>query len=740
MREGVRSRAIVTGAAGFIGSHLTEALLAAGNHVIGIDAFTSYYSPSLKRANVAEASRHPRFELLPADLNELELSEVLQPGDVVYHLAGQPGVRQSWGEGFTEYSRHNIEATQRLLEACLQRSVARVVYASSSSVYGDVPLPMTEDGPLRPVSPYGVTKRTAEELCLVYARTFGLDVVPLRFFTVYGPRQRPDMAFNIFIRSVLQGLPLAVHGDGSQRRDFTFVSDLVGVLIAAAERAEAGIPINVGGGSSVSLVEAIELIQEILGVPAKLEYRPSPPGDARDTQASTVRLAALNPPPPTPLRSGLEQQVAWQLESLARGPRRADSGHRHRPPSGVARAATILIYSHDSYGLGHLRRNTAIAHALINRDPRTRVVLLSGSPVAAEWPLPIGVEVVRLPSAVKVGVDTYVASEPRSISGLRAERSGIINSTLIRLRPDVFLVDHTPLGIKGELKLALEMAREELPDTRVLIGLRDVLDDPAAVRAAWREQGIHRILEELYDEVLVYGSRDLYDVTKLYEFSPAVAERTRFTGYIGKDRSLEPRFEPSSAWWRARRGSDRRILVMGGGGADAASLFRVFLKAWQRLSERVPGHVLMVMGPLMGAATIASIERRAARVPGVEVIRSSKSVLSLIAGADLVVAMAGYNTVVEVLSAHKPVVLCPRVTPRKEQLIRARMMTRLGLARLVQIERESSKALALAVEAALHGARPTPAAWRRLDLSGADEVAKILLDAVETPSPEPARA
>jgi predicted glycosyltransferase/nucleoside-diphosphate-sugar epimerase len=730
---------VVTGAAGFIGSHLVEALLAGGSRVIGIDAFTPYYAPSIKRANVAAASRDPSFELLPADLNELDLDEVLQPGDTVYHLAGQPGVRQSWGDGFQDYTRHNIDATQRLLEAARRRDVSRVIFASSSSVYGDAPLPMAEDGPLRPVSPYGVSKRTAEDLCLVYWRTFGLPVVPLRFFTVYGPRQRPDMAFNLFVRAVAEGRPVSIYGSGNQLRDFTYVADVIAVLLAAAESADPGVPINVGGGGAVSVREALAIIEQLVGRPAKVEFRPLPPGDARDTQASTERVRGLHVPS-VPLSEGLEHQVAWQLEAMRRVRRLPAVPARYAAPA-VANSGggSVLIYSHDSYGLGHLRRNTAIAHALLKRDPRLRVVLLSGSSVAGDWPLPAGIEVVRLPVAVKVGADSYEPAERRSMSGLRAERAGIISSTLLRLRPDVFLVDHTPLGMKGELTLALQMAREELHHTRVIIGLRDVVDDAATVRRAWREQGIYQALEDSYDQVLVYGSREIYDITRQYAFSPSLAERTTFTGYIGKDRGLEPRVESAADWSRARRGEDPRILVTGGGGGDAGDLFRVFLKAWSRLAGRVHGQVLMVMGPLMEPAVAASIERRAARLPGVQVLRSSKSVLSLIAGADVVVAMGGYNTVVEGLAARKPLVLCPRVTPRREQLIRARLMAGLGLARVVQIERESSKALALAVEEALTAARPPAAAWRAVDLGGADRVAEIVLSAVGARQLEPVR-
>jgi predicted glycosyltransferase len=256
------------------------------------------------------------------------------------------------------------------------------------------------------------------------------------------------------------------------------------------------------------------------------------------------------------------------------------------------------------------------------------------------------------------------------------------------------------------------------------------------VRQTWREQGIYRHLEQLYDQLLVYGCRDLYDVTRHYDFPAVLAERTVFTGYIGKDRGLEPRPEPAVTWWRARRGRDHRLLVMGGGGGDAGALFRVFLKAWRRLENRMLGQALLVMGPLMDAATIASIEQRAARLPGIEILRSSKSVLSLIAGADVVVAMGGYNSVVEVLAARKPLVLCPRVTPRKEQLIRARLMAQLGLARVVQIERESSKSLAVAIEAALTERLPPAAAQRGVDLGGADRVAEILLSPLAEARPE----
>lgn len=714
-----RPRAVVTGAAGFIGSQLTEALLAAGHPVIGIDAFTRYYQPSMKRANIAIVCQHPRFQLLTGDLNELDLTEVLRPGDVVFHLAAQPGVRSSWGPGFTEYTRHNVDATQRLLEAAVRQKVARLVYASSSSVYGDAPRPMREEGPLRPVSPYGVTKLTAEQLCMAYWRSFGLPAVALRLFTVYGPRQRPEMAFHRLIEAVLDGEPVTVFGDGRQERDFTFISDVVSILLATAERAEPGSVVNVGGGSSVSLLETIAIVERLLGRQASLEYVAAPPGDARSTEASTERLRSLGAAVDVGIEEGLKQQVAWHVSLREAGgrPRRPGRGGRSSSPR------TVLLYSHDTYGLGHLRRNSAIAQALVNADPSVRVCLITGSPLADQVPMP-AVELLRIPSAVKVGAESYRAADSRSSAGLFAERAGTIASALLRIRPDVFLVDHSPLGMMGELRLALELGHDGLSRTRFVLGLRDVLDSPAVVRRTWLEQGVYRALHLFYDQILVYGCRDLFDVTERYSLTPSLKRRTVFTGYVAKPEGLEGRSQGQPCWPPARDGRIR-ILVMAGGGGDGDRLFESFIESWPQLAHRA--HAIIVVGPFLEEGLHRSLAERAARLPGLRLVRFTTNMLSLIEGSDLVVTMGGYNSVVETLAARRPMVIAPRVEPRREQVIRAETLEALGLARVVRLDLGGSGSLGTGIERQLAAGPPPERAWRAVDLGGAERVAEHLL-------------
>jgi UDP-glucose 4-epimerase len=305
-------RIVVTGAAGFIGSSLCDRLLAEGHEVVGIDSFEDYYARELKEHNVAAAREHAAYTLLEEDLLHADLAALLDGAACVYHLAAQAGVRASWGRSFAVYARNNVLATQRLLEACVAAGTPKVVYASSSSVYGDQDeLPLRESMVPRPRSPYGVTKLAGEHLCLLYTANHGLRTSSLRFFTVYGPRQRPDMAFHRFIRAMLRDEPLVMYGDGTQTRDFTFIADIVTGLVAA-RRASPGAVMNIGGGHRVSLAEAIRTLGEVVGAPAGIDQRPVEAGDVRDTWADTTAIRAeLDYAPRTPLAEGLLAEYEW---------------------------------------------------------------------------------------------------------------------------------------------------------------------------------------------------------------------------------------------------------------------------------------------------------------------------------------------------------------------------------------------------------------------------------------------
>lgn len=303
------SRVLVTGAAGFIGSHLCDALIARGDTVVGVDSFTEYYSPARKRANLADALA-AGLEFRRVDLTCDPLEPIVEGIDVIYHLAGQPGVRPSWGENFALYTRRNLVATQRLLEATLVAGNIRFLFASSSSVYGDIrEQPARESDRLAPVSPYGMTKAACEELVDVYRRVHGLSAVSLRYFTAYGPRQRPEMAFAAFIRSILVGRPLQVLGDGRQVRDFTFVADVVAATIAAAQRGTEP-AYNISGGASCTLLEAIAEIERLTGRRALIAFSPPARGDASRTSADlTAAKRDLGYEPTVSLREGLADQV-----------------------------------------------------------------------------------------------------------------------------------------------------------------------------------------------------------------------------------------------------------------------------------------------------------------------------------------------------------------------------------------------------------------------------------------------
>ncbi len=311
-------KALVTGVAGFVGSSIAARLLTDGHDVVGVDALTDYYATELKRSNLARLDS-PRFDLVEADLNQLDLRALLDDVEVVFHEAGQPGVRDSWGTGFAPYTAHNIAATQALLEAARHATrLTRFVYASSSSVYGEAEsYPTRETDRPEPRSPYGVTKLAAEHLVTLYARGFGVPTTSLRYFTVYGPHQRPDMAFTRFLRAAIDGDPIRVFGTGEQVRDFTYIDDVVEAnLRAASVDHEPGSVFNVAGGGQVSVNEVLDIIEELAGHPLQVERVGAAAGDVSRTSGATELIAAtLGWHATVPVAEGLRAQHAWAVEA-----------------------------------------------------------------------------------------------------------------------------------------------------------------------------------------------------------------------------------------------------------------------------------------------------------------------------------------------------------------------------------------------------------------------------------------
>jgi len=306
-------RSMITGVAGFIGSHLAEKLLELGHEVVGVDKFLDNYARDFKNLNLSQFVNHPSFKFINDDLVNIDLRQLLIQTDYIFHLAAQPGVRSSWGAEFSHYSHNNILATQILLEACKQVKVRKFVYASSSSVYGDTDdLPMRESGGTRPVSPYGVSKLAAEHLCYLYWKGFGIPTVSLRFFTVYGPRQRPDMFFHILMHHLLLDEEIPLYDDGEQSRDFTYCSDIVDGLTAAAFYSGSGDVFNLGGGGEITLLKAIEMVEKISGRKIKLKRFDRQSGDVRRTRASLdLARKKLGYKPTVSLAAGLTRQWEW---------------------------------------------------------------------------------------------------------------------------------------------------------------------------------------------------------------------------------------------------------------------------------------------------------------------------------------------------------------------------------------------------------------------------------------------
>lgn len=310
-------KVLVTGCAGFIGSSLTEALLARGYHVTGIDCFTDNYAPWIKQRNILPFVCHPRFRFISSDIRSIDLNILLQDMHYIFHEAALPGVRSSWGKDFFLYVHHNIVCVQQLLEALKESPVEKMVYASSSSVYGNMDGPVDETRLPAPYSPYGVSKLAGEYLCRLYHRNFGVPVVSLRYFTVYGPKQRPDMAFHRFIRNIWKGQPIKVYGDGRQTRDFTYVQDAVTATLLAAEKGRPGEIYNIGGGAKIELNHVIQLLESIMNQKAKVRYEPVQLGDPKHTWADISKAQSeLGYTPSFAIKKGLQQQVSHLIKTI----------------------------------------------------------------------------------------------------------------------------------------------------------------------------------------------------------------------------------------------------------------------------------------------------------------------------------------------------------------------------------------------------------------------------------------
>jgi predicted glycosyltransferase/nucleoside-diphosphate-sugar epimerase len=664
--------AVVTGAAGFIGSWLCEALLAAGWRVRGIDAFTTNYDPDQKRANLACLLPNPGFELVEADLTVAGLRELLDSADVVAHLAGEPGVSTSWGTGFAPYVERNLLATGRLLDAAASVGLRRLVYASSSSIYGNgVTRPVPESTIPHPASPYGVTKLAAEHLVHVYAAQ-GLPAVSLRYFSVYGPRQRPDMAVHRFIESALDGRPMTVYGDGGQVRDFTYVGDVVAATLAALTvELEPGLVLNIAGGHPVRVADLVALVSRELGLQAPtILNEPERNGDVARTNGSVVLARRwLGWQPQTDLAVGVRNQIDWHLARRKAG--------RPSPVRSQAerRGARLLTYTQDGLGLGHLRRATSVAAEFLGREPRGWVLTISDSPLGTMLPDLPNHDYLKLPSIVKSGPgDWRPLSLPLEFGAVRQLRSRLILEAVTAFQPDVLLVDHMPHGAMGELLPALEALRGS--PTRVVLGVRDIIDAPEVVEQRWRAEGAFDALIRHYDEVLVYGAREVFDLPAEYGWSADLRNLVRYCGYMcTPDAPTDPRRI------RTRRlaglPGGKMVVAMAGGGADAYELFSTLLEAVPQICAAQQCTFVIVTGPFMSEAERRDLKVRAEKLP-VRLRVMVKDPLSYVAAADLVVSMAGYNTTMEVLRLGTPALLVPRRGPSREQRMRSRLFADRG--------------------------------------------------------------
>ena len=406
-------------------------------------------------------------------------------------------------------------------------------------------------------------------------------------------------------------------------------------------------------------------------------------------------------------------------------------GIKHRSDTTTPDRLTVFLYSHDTFGLGHLRRNLAIATRLLRRPDRFSVHLITGSPVIAQWHLPRGLHVQPLPPVVKTGVETYSAREAGRAFGLvKGYREALILKLVLRHRPDIFLVDHAPAGMNGELLSTLALIRREFPEIRTMLGLRDILDSPENVQSIWRAQDIHALIEQAYDDILVYGSQSLFDVVKHYALPRVIAQRVRYCGHVvespDSDHSHGEHNQPKVCWSPPRVQGRPVVLVTAGGGGDGHFLMDAYLRSLDLLASALPYSVI-VMGPLMEEAEKSALRAMAAQRSDVELVDHTVNLVPSLQAADLVVAMAGYNTSAEIIANRKRSILVPRAAPRAEQRLRASLLAELGLVRCVEPGPDLAQRLAAALPEAIAEPPPAEARWARLVLNGAERVSEYLM-------------
>lgn len=427
--------------------------------------------------------------------------------------------------------------------------------------------------------------------------------------------------------------------------------------------------------------------------------------------------------------------VVMRPASLAEVAREPSGCHKDNLAAARPQAPSkVVLYSHDTFGLGHLRRNLAIAERLLAANGAFDVCLLTGSPVIHEWALPHALRVQPLPPVVKTGPERYASRDGTSSFGMvKGYREALILKTLLKERPDFFLVDHAPAGMNGELLSTLALIRREMPFVRTLVGLRDILDSPEVVRKTWLEQDIYALLEEAYDDILIYGNAQLFDVAEGYAISPALASRIQYCGHIVASRAIQrgPLSDPQqeTTCWDPRAADGRPVvLVTVGGGGDGYFLMEAYLKALDRLGRRDRFYSVIVTGPLMSPAEIANLKALAGNRDDAVIVKSTTNLVPSLRMADLVVAMAGYNTSAEIVAMGKHAILVPRTAPRAEQRLRAALLKRLGVVWAIEPSPSLVDDLASILPQALDKALLDPHAQRTplLDLHGADRLVKYL--------------